>query len=145
MTARTRSARRSNPQRMSVASLAIQIRALCAPSIACKLGGPITPPPPLPPTRRAHVRNRILASPSGFACSSVGFQRSNRRACSAHAPPLALPETLLACLPPAASSIRKSTAGASRAHDKTLSHSVRYVPARKPPFATSPRPSLSAW
>jgi hypothetical protein len=26
-----------------------------------------------------------------------------------------------------------------------LSHSVRYVPARKPAFATSSRPSLSAW
>ena len=37
MTARTRSAKRSNPQRMSVASLAIQIRALCARSIACNL------------------------------------------------------------------------------------------------------------
>lgn len=32
-----------------------------------------------------------------------------------------------------------------RAHDKTLSHSVRYVPARKLAFATSSRPSLSAW
>ena len=32
-----------------------------------------------------------------------------------------------------------------RAHDKTLSHSVRYVPARKPAFATSSRPSLNAW
>src|SRR6266699_7133936 len=145
MTTFTRSAKRSNPQRMSVASLAIQIRAPCARSIACRLGSPITPPPPLPPTTPAHVRHRILASPSGFAHSSVGFQRSNRRACSAHAPPLALPRTLLACLPPAASSTRKSTAGTNRAHDKTLSHSVRYVTARKPAFATSSRPSLSAW
>jgi hypothetical protein len=64
---------------------------------------------------------------------------------SAHAPPHALPKTLLACLPPAASSTRKSTAGTNRAHDKTLSHSVRYVPARKPAFATLSRPSLSAW
>src|SRR5215467_3165879 len=31
-----------------------------------------------------------------------------------------------------------------RASDKTLSHSVRYVPARIPAFATSSRPSLSA-
>src|SRR5260370_14978485 len=145
MTARTRSDRRSNPQRMSVASLAIQIRAPCARSIACKLGSPITPPPPLPPTTLAHVRHRILASPAGFAHSSVGFQRSNRQACSAQAPPLALPGTLLACLPPAASSTRKSTAGTNRAYHKTLSHSVRYVPARKPTFATSSRPSWSAW
>src|SRR5215831_4134075 len=32
-----------------------------------------------------------------------------------------------------------------RAPDKTLSHSVRYVPARIPAFATSSRPSLNAW
>jgi hypothetical protein len=32
-----------------------------------------------------------------------------------------------------------------RAHDKTLLHSVRYAPARKPAFATSSRPSLNAW
>src|SRR5712691_11259873 len=145
MTARPRSASRSNPQRMSVASLAIQIRAPCARSIACKLGSPITPPPPLPPTMPAHARHRIRASPSGFAHSSVGFQRSHRQACSAPAPPLALPGTLSACVPPAASSIRKSTAGTNLALDKTLSHSVRYVPARKPAFATSSRLSLSAW
>jgi hypothetical protein len=41
-TARTRFASRSNPQRMSVASLAIQIRAPRARSIACKLRSPIT-------------------------------------------------------------------------------------------------------
>jgi hypothetical protein len=77
--------------------------------------------------------------------SETGQELTNRRACSAQAPPLALPGTLLACLPPAVSSTRKSTAGTNRAHDKTLSHSVRYVPARKPAFATSSRPSLSAW
>src|SRR6266403_5806730 len=77
MTARTRSARRSNPQRMSVASLAIQIRAPCARSIACKLGSPITPLPPLPPTTLAHVRHRILASPSGFAHSAAGLRSTS--------------------------------------------------------------------
>ncbi len=77
MTARTRSAKRSNPQRMSVASLAIQIRAPCARSIACKLGSPITPLPPLPPTTLAHVRHRILASPSGFAHSAAGLRSTS--------------------------------------------------------------------
>src|SRR5437879_6240503 len=91
---------------------------------------------PLPPSR---------AAPPCFAHSSVAFQRSRRQACSAPAPPLALPGTLSACVPPAASSIRKSTAGTNLALDKTLSHSVRYVPARKPAFATSSRLSLSAW
>ena len=144
MTARPRSARRSNPQRMSVASLAIQIRAPCARSIACRLGSPITPPPPLPPATPAHVRHRILASPSGFGHSSIGFQHSNRQACSAQAPSLALPGTLLPCLSPAASSIRRSMAGTNRAHGKMLSPSVRYALARKPAFATSSMPSLSA-
>lgn len=44
----------------------------------------------------------------------------------------------------AVSPTRKSTAGTNRAHGKTLSHSFRYVPARKPVFATSSMPSLSA-
>ena len=49
----TRSARRSKPQRMSVASAASQIRVLCARSSTRKLGSPITPPSPAPPARRA--------------------------------------------------------------------------------------------
>ena len=46
MTARTRSARRSKPQRMSVASAESHIRASCDPSNARKLGSPIIPPTP---------------------------------------------------------------------------------------------------
>src|SRR6516164_89813 len=145
MTALTRSARRSNPHRMSVASLAIQIRVPCARSIACKLGSPITPPPPLTPVTLAHVRHRTLASPAGFAHSAIGFQHPHRPACSAHTPSLALPGTLVACVPSAASSIRKSMACTNRARGKTLSPSVRYVPVRKSAFATSPTPSLIAW
>jgi hypothetical protein len=144
MTARTRSARRSNPQRMSVASLAIQIRAPCARSIACRLGSPITPPPPLPLATPAHVRHRILASPPDFGRSLIGFQHSNRRTRSAHARRLALPGTLLACLPPIASSTRRSMVGTNCARGKMLALSVRYGFARKPAFATSSTPSLSA-
>src|SRR2546430_17074658 len=51
----------SNPQRMSMASLASQIRVSCARSIACKLGSPITTPSPLPPVTRAHARHRTRA------------------------------------------------------------------------------------
>ena len=63
ITARTRSASRSNPQRMSVASLAIQMRAPCASSIACKLGSPITPLPPPPPAAPAQVRIKSRPHP----------------------------------------------------------------------------------
>src|SRR5438034_3886187 len=45
---------------------------------------------------------------------------------------------------PALSHIGSGNPG-NRVHDKTLSHSVRYVRARKPAFATSSTPSLSAW
>src|ERR1700741_190664 len=55
MTARTRSARRSKPQRMSVASLAIQIRAPCARSIACRLGSPIPTLPPVLTETSVHI------------------------------------------------------------------------------------------
>jgi len=89
MTARTRSARRSNPQRMSNTSLAIQIRAPCARSIACKTWQPDTPPPLLPSTTPVHVRIESCLT-IRLRPSSSRIQRSNRRACSAHAPPLQL-------------------------------------------------------
>jgi hypothetical protein len=71
----TRSASRSNPQRMSVASLAIQIRAHSARSIGCKLGSPITPPP----ATVAPAPHRILASRLGSGRSAVGFQNASRK------------------------------------------------------------------
>jgi len=65
--------------------------------------------------------------------------------CSLCARTLALLRTSSACLPVAVSSTRKSMACTNRADGKTLSPSARYVPARKPAFATSSTSSLSAW
>src|SRR5579884_2835762 len=70
ITACTRSASRSNPQRMSVASTASQMRAACAPSSARKLGSPITPLPPRPPAP-ALARHHSLAPPPGSARSAT--------------------------------------------------------------------------
>jgi len=142
MIALTRSARRSNPQRMSVASLAIQIRPPCARSIACKLGSPIILRPLPPRAVLAHAPRRIPSSRSGSGRSSIGFQHPHRRTCSVSAPSLALPGNSSACPAVAVSSRQKSTAGTNRAHGKTHSPSVRYVPARTPAFATLPMLSL---
>jgi len=87
MTARTRSASRSNPQRMSVASLAIQIRAPCARSIACKLGSPITLPPLPKRATPAHARRRILVPPLGSGHSAVGVPQASPLWCAAAALP----------------------------------------------------------
>lgn len=64
ITARTRSASRSNPQRMSVASLANQMRAACAWSSVCKLGSPIMTRTRPPPTTLASDWHRTPALPS---------------------------------------------------------------------------------
>src|SRR5208283_207004 len=142
MTALTRSAKRSNPQRMSVASLAIQIRAPCARSIACKLGNPITPPSPPPPATPAPVRHRILVPPSGSGHSAAGFQHAHRLLRSALPPPLALPGIASARCRATVSSMRENTPCPEHAHGRTPSHPVRYAPARKPAFAISPMSSL---
>jgi hypothetical protein len=65
---------------MSVASLAIQIRAPCARSMACKLGSPITLLPPPPPTIPAHVPDQILALPSGSGHSAAELRSASRQA-----------------------------------------------------------------
>src|ERR1700751_5940252 len=67
MTARTRSANRSKPQRMSVASLESQIRTLCELSSACRLGSPIILRSPAHATMHADDAYRIPALPPGFA------------------------------------------------------------------------------
>jgi len=134
--------RRSNPQRMSVASLAIQIRPPCPRSIACKLGSPIILRTLPPRAVLAHAPRRIPSSRSGSGRSSIGFQHPHRRTCSVSAPSLTLPGNSSACPAVAVSSRQKSTAGTNRAHGKTHSPSVRYVPARTPAFATLPMLSL---
>lgn len=60
---------------MSVASLAIQIRA----SMACKLGSPITLLPPPRPAIPTHVPDQILALPSGSGHSAAGLRSKSPR------------------------------------------------------------------
>src|SRR5579885_16431 len=169
----TRSASRSNPHRMSVASTASQMRAACAPSSARKLGSPITPLPPRPPAP-ALARHHSLAPPPGSARSATVSPpaRHRTRAALAHGPPprtrsrparrggpAALPRTCLrrhaspllrhcACSlakppPAAASSTSKSAARTTGAPGRTPPHSARSAPARKPASATSPALSCS--
>src|SRR5579884_1117370 len=173
ITACTRSASRSNPQRMSVASTASQMRAACAPSSARKLGSPITPLPPRPPAP-ALARRHSLAPPPGSARSATVSPpaRHRTRAALAHGPPprtrsrparrggpAALPRTCLrrhaspllrhcACSlakppPAAASSTSKSAARTTDAPGRTPPHSARSAPARQPASATSLAPSCS--
>src|SRR5581483_1918570 len=173
ITACTRSASRSNPQRMSVASTASQMRAACAPSSARKLGSPITPLPPRPPAP-ALAQHHSLAPPPGSARSATVSRpaRHRTRAALAHGPPprtrsrparrggpAALPRTCLrrhaspllrhcACSlakppPAAASSTSKSVARTTDAPGRTPPHSARSAPARQPASATSLAPSCS--
>src|SRR5439155_17586917 len=64
---------RSNPQRMSMTSLASQIRVSCARSIACRLGSPITTLSPPPPVTPAHARHRTRAPPEAPAILQPDF------------------------------------------------------------------------
>src|SRR5579872_5480036 len=173
ITACTRSASRSNPQRMSVASTASQMRAACAPSSARKLGSPITPLPPRPPAP-ALARRHSLAPPPGSARSATVSRPAPdpTRSAPARCPPTAtrsrparrggpaaLPRTCLrrhaspllrhcACSlakppPAAASSTSKSAARTTDAPGRTPPHSARSAPARQPASATSLAPSCS--
>src|SRR5215472_1922075 len=141
MTARTRSASRSNPQRMSVASLAIQIRAPCARSIACKLGSPIILWPLPKPATPAPGQRRILVPPLSSDHSAVGFPRVGRLCYSACSLP-ALPRKAPEGLPAIAFSGQKNTRCANCARDKTRPHSVRYAPVLGSTSATSPASAL---
>src|SRR5579883_2221035 len=167
ITACTRSASRSNPQRMSVASTASQMRAACAPSSARKLGSLITPLPPRP-SAPALAQHHSLAPPPGSARSATVSRpaRHRTRAALAHGlpprtrsrparrgGPAALPRTCLrrhaspllrhcACSlakppPAAASSTSKSAARTTGAPGRTTPHSARSAPARKSASATS--------
>src|SRR5437762_2129598 len=119
ITARTRSASRSNPQRMSMASLASQIRVSCARSIACKLGSPITTPSPPPPVTRAHARHRTRAPPAGSGHSATGFQRASPRPPSAQTQSAVLLGILPRCLCATVSSTQRNMVYTGRAHDRT--------------------------
>src|SRR5437762_4236699 len=144
ITARTRSASRSNPQRMSMASLASQIRVSCARSIACKLGSPITTSPPPPPVTRAHARHRTRAPPAGSGHSTGGFQHACPSPRSAWSLSVALPGIEWWYLHSGVSSRRRNKAYIARAHGRTQLPSARYAPVRKSAPAISSKPSLCA-
>src|SRR5579883_1638259 len=169
----TRSASRSNPQRMSVASTASQMRAACAPSSARKLGSLITPLPPRPPAPALAQRHSLAPPPGSAHCAAVsppalrsacwplahGLPPRTRSRPARRGGPAALPRTCLrrhaspllrhcACSlakppPAAASSTSKSAARTTAAPGRTPPHSARSAPAQKSASATSLAPSCS--
>src|SRR5206468_10534943 len=128
---------RSNPQRMSVASLAIQIRAPCERSIACKLGSPITLLPPPPPAIPAHVPDQILSLPSGSGHSAAALRSASRPLRRPGTPPLALPRISPPCFPAVVSSTSRNATRATSALGRTPPHSSRSASVRKSACATS--------
>src|SRR5579875_1727160 len=141
-TAFTRSAKRSNPQRMSVASTASQMRVPCAPSRARKLGSPITQPPPRPPAP-ALARCQIHVPPPSSARCAAESRPASRSAYLVLAPLSLISLRQISSRPPhaAVSSTRKKATRTNRAPGRTLPHSARCAPARKPASATSLAPS----
>src|SRR5579885_336500 len=151
----TRSAKRSNPQRMSGRSTASQMRTACAPSSARKLGSPITPLPLPPPTTLALARGQIPVPPPGCVhCAAVSPPAPHSaRWAPAPLPPPSLPRTRWPppasppcpsppqCSRAAASSTSKNAARSTRAPGRTPPHSARCAPARKSLSATSPTPA----
>ena len=141
ITARTRSAKRSKPQRMSVTSTASQIRGPCVRSSARKLGRPIMLPLPIPKAMRADDAHRIRALPPGFglrgsrtsialpATAGASFRDSGNFH-RLRTSPLPLREH--------SSSSRKTANHEDPAHDRTPQQSGRSRSVRKPTFATSP-------
>src|ERR1700691_107014 len=150
MTTRTRSAKRSKPQRMSVASAASHIRAACDPSSARKLGRPIIPRSPTPPARRVSDSHQSQVQLKDCDLSADESQSPY------HLAPMMTLQTRPASLPlkqtsplrlrPGASSSRRTAIPVNRVHDKTSPHSDRSPSARTPIHATSsilPLPALS--
>ena len=74
ITAFTRSARRSKPQRMSADSAASQMRVFCSRSSVRKLGRPVKRETPARPTAREDEQDRSRARPVGFGRRPVESQ-----------------------------------------------------------------------
>src|SRR5260370_15629809 len=121
---------------MSVASLAIQIRAPCARSMACKLGSPITLLPPPPPAIPAHVPDQILALPSDSGRSAAGLRSARRSVGWPGLPPLALPRISPQCFPTAVSS--------TSSHSSDLRNSKQRLASVSPRDRHHPVPLLCA-
>jgi hypothetical protein len=123
MTTRARSAKRSKPQRMSVASAANHIRAPWDPCSARKLGKPITPRSPTQPAGRVGDWSRTRAQPQGCILP-LDESRSPYplpMAIVRSPQPASVPEkqTSFLRLPPAASSSRRTAICVNCVHDKT--------------------------
>jgi len=130
ITACTRSARRSNPQRMSVASAASQIRGPGAPSNARRLGRPITTPAPTQIEAGAGEPHQTPALPSS---SSRGDDEARPQQIASMLAPV-LTELLSRQRQrmwlrayASASSTHTTATPATRAHDKTLPRSCRWI------------------
>jgi hypothetical protein len=138
MIALTRSARRSNPQRMSVASLAIQIRAPCARSIACKLG---TQSSCCLCHREQRPHTLCVESSSHHQAPAILQSELHTRESPAVCGPglrhLALPGIAPSRFPVAVFSKQKSSRRATRVRGKTTPHSAPYALAPGSAFATS--------
>jgi len=148
MTARTRSASRSNPQRMSVASAANQMRAACAWSSVRKRGSPIMTPTPPQPVRPANDSRQSLAQPPDSARCWAAPQSlipalSMNPSDSGVVLQLVLPRTAVPLLLAAVCSSSKTAMYAVPARDKMRPHSARFLAALKPDSATLP--VLALW
>src|SRR5215468_6404567 len=111
---------------MSVASLAIQDRAPCARSIACKLGNPI-----ILRLRQSQQRPHMLGvesvPPLGSGHSAAGVPDASSLRCAAADPPPVLPGIAPSRLLVAVFSTQKSRTRATRVRGKTPPHSARYA------------------
>lgn len=142
----TCSAKRSNPQRMSVASTASQIRVPCVRSSACKLGRPIMLPLPTPKATREDDAHRIRALPSGFGLGQAALQSlrcslSMLANSSLQLAPLPRPQTSPLLVPAISSSTRRTGRSSDPAHCKMPLRSARSGSAPQPvPAASSTLP-----
>src|ERR1700686_2703301 len=143
ITARTRSARRSKPQRMSLASTASQMRGPCVRSSARKLGRPIMVLAPTPPATNADDPRRIRAPQPRCGIEQAELQSPCLVAQFSTRPDapkaaLALPRTAPLPLPAISSSKRTTATTSPRARDKTPPHTAHSRSVRKLARATSP-------
>src|SRR5579875_2443655 len=123
-----------------------QTRSACPwlppPSSARKLGSPITQPPPRPPAP-ALARCQIHVPPPSSARCAAESRPASRSAYLVLAPLSLISLRQISSRPPhaAVSSTRKKATRTNRAPGRTLPHSARCAPARKPASATSLAPS----
>src|SRR5579859_5789327 len=141
-TALTRSANRSNPQRISVASTASQMRVVCNPSSVRRLGKPIMAASPAPLTTHAGGSRQTRPRPLNCVRPQVALLSHSVLAPLYRPPPPALPsaaQTLRSpCYPRIAVSKNIVWNALYRAHDKTPPPSCRSALAQRPAHAISP-------